>query len=144
MRQNELVWLREMLMGLVLVGPRDGRGPHKDATNMQMRSVQVPDPKGNQITQKWNKRPPLLACLCCSLCEFVSRLRRKGVWLQCVLVWGRREEGREEKTSRRVYHQVRVRRERQAERTVWSAVRETVEGAAIKRMWSLLWIHNTC
>lgn len=30
----------------------------------------------------------------------------------------KREGGREEKTTRRVYHQVRVRRERQAERLV--------------------------
>lgn len=103
-------------------------------------------------TKKRSKRPPRLACLCCNLCEFVSRLRREGVWLQCVLVWGRRERGREggreEKTTRRVYHQVRVRRERQAERLVWASVRETRKTAvlwtAVKIIWSLPWIRNTC
>lgn len=39
-------------MGLVLVGPRDGGGPHKDATNTQIGSVQVPGPKGNEISKK--------------------------------------------------------------------------------------------
>lgn len=41
-------------------------------------------------------------------CEFGSGLRRIGVWLQCVLWWGRRAKGREgqvrQALSEHVYH----------------------------------------
>lgn len=43
----------------------------------------------------------------------------------------KREAGREGRTTRRVYHQVRVRRERRAEGTVWSGVRETAKTALL-------------
>lgn len=57
------------------------------------------------------------------------------MWLQCVLVRGRREKGRAEKTTRRVYHQVRVRRETgRKDSLIWC---ETPENSPLRTLWSL-------
>lgn len=87
----------------------------------------------------------------CAVTSVNLSVGSEGKACSCNVCWcggGEKEGGREEKTTRRVYHQVRVRRERQAERLVWASVRETRKTAvlwtAVKIIWSLPWIRNTC
>lgn len=131
-RLNELVWGRHRLIGLVLVVEEDLTCRYCRCNKHKWEVLNSSFQNKTEISKKGTKMLPLLTGLLWNLlwiCQWTQKER-----LRCVLVWGRREwrreGGREEKTARRVYHQVRVKRERQAANetqkgTIWSSGRET-------------------